>query len=89
MAFSRVGNCIMNLNKKDEYYPRLERQLQPIAAVCERCKQQQQQYTMFGNTISWAAPGLQTWGNPSRLPPALQQQQRSFRGPIHPSGDYF
>lgn len=87
MAYSRAGNCFMIRNIKDEFYPRLERQLQPIAAVCERCKQQQQQYAMFGNTISWAAPGLQTWGNPSRIP-ALQQQ-RSFRGPIHPSGDYF
>lgn len=86
--FSLILICDFTTNqqnihrKKDEFYPQLERHLQPIAAACERCKQQ----SLYSNAMSWDAPGLQSWGNPPRLP-ALQQ--RSFRGPVHPSGDYY
>lgn len=67
---------------KGGYYHQPERHLQPIAAVCERCKQQQS----YTNSVSWAAPGLSHWGTPPRL---AATQQRSFRGPFHPNGDYF
>lgn len=69
--------------KKGGFYRQPERPLQPIAGVCERCRQQQ---PILSNSISWAAPGLSYWGTPPKL---TAIQQRSFRGPFHPNDALF
>lgn len=74
--YQNRGDC----KPKGGFYRQPERHLQPIAGVCERCRQQQ------SNTISWAAPGISHWGTPPKL---TAIQQRSFRGPFHPNDELF
>lgn len=64
-------------------YRRPHQQERPIVGVCERCRQQQ---PILSNSLSWAAPGLSHWGTPPKL---TAIQQRSFRGPFHPTDELF